>query len=108
METLRCQDPWGREIVLLDAHWYGKILIDHPELADALDAVEQTLTDPELVNYDKAYENREVYYRRTSLPAPYGWSLVKVIVEFAGDEGEVITAFVAYNVNPDERFRWAR
>jgi hypothetical protein len=45
---------------------------------------------------------------RAVLGAPAGWSLVNVIVEFAGDEGEVIIDFVAYNVNPDERFRWAR
>ena len=45
---------------------------------------------------------------RTLLPSPYGWSLVKVVVEYAGEEGEVVTAFVAYNVNPDERFKGAR
>ncbi len=107
-ETLRCQGRWGREIVLMDDVWYGKILVQRPQLATALDAVERTLSDPDQVNDDKTFANREVFYRRSLLPPPYGWKLLKVVVRFAGAEGRVITAFPAFNVNPDERYRWSR
>lgn len=107
LETLRCIDPLGREIVLMDDVWYGKILIDRPSFAHALDVVERTLVGPELINDDKHFANREVFYRRDLLPPPYGRKLVKVVVEFAGDAGRVVTAFPAFNVNPDERYRWS-
>jgi hypothetical protein len=110
------EDPLGRTIALLDEIWYGKILRDHAELGGALWAVESTLRDPALITYDKAYENREVYYKRVTLPAPWGHSLLKVVVEFLAPsgggivslhDGEVITAYSAYNVNPDEEYRWS-
>lgn len=107
LETLHCYDPWGREIVLTDDVWYGKILIDRPYLSNTLAAVEGTLTAPELVNDDKTFDNREVYYRREQLPPPVGRKLLKVVVEFSGDAGRVVTAFPAFNVNPDERYRWS-
>ena len=106
--TLRCRDPMGREIVLMDDVWHGKILIKRPELHSALDVVERTLTDPELICDDKDFDDREVFYRRDLLPPPYGRKLLKVVVRFATDAGEVITVFPAFNVNPDERCRWPR
>ena len=42
------------------------------------------------------------------LPAPDGWSIVKVVVEFDGDQGRVVTVFPVFNVHPDERLRWVR
>ncbi len=108
LESLRCQDPWGREIVLTDDVWYGKILVKRPHLADALDAVERTLRDPQQLNDDRSHPRREVYYREDLLPAPDGWSIVKVVVEFDGDQGRVVTVFPVFNVHPDERLRWIR
>lgn len=61
---------------------------------------------PELINDDKHFPNREVFYRREVLPS-YGRTLVKVVVEFADDRGRVVTVFPAFNVNPDERYRWS-
>src|SRR3712207_3152678 len=79
-ETLRCRDPLGREIVLMDDRWYGKVLVDRPELQSALDVVERTITDPDSICDDKFFDDREVFYRRDLLPSPHGWKLVKVVV----------------------------
>ncbi|HET8631599.1 MAG TPA: hypothetical protein VFL91_29610, partial [Thermomicrobiales bacterium] len=63
-----------------------------------------------------AYENREVYCKRVTLPPPWGRSLVKVVVEFSAPgaggvtspyDGEVITAYSAYNANADEEYRFS-
>src|SRR5439155_2066283 len=84
--TFDCYDPLGRHVVLMDDIWYGKILRKRPELSSAVDALELTLTDPEMICDDKQFPNRECYYRESMLPAPYGWSAVKVVVEFTDDE----------------------
>ena len=105
-ETLRCQDRWERDLVLTDERWYGKILLDHPELTDALRAVRSTLTDPEFVNYDKSRDGVENYYRSVIVPPPFGRRLLKICVLFDGADGLVLTAYPVYNVNPGEPRKW--
>lgn len=70
MEILRCQDRWGRDVVLTDDRWYGKILPKHREITE--DAIRQTITDPDQVNWDKALDGVEVFYRDVRLPRPHG------------------------------------
>ena len=73
LETFRCSDPRGREIVLWDDRWYGKIINPRrgrPQLAGALDDIRLTLTNPDQINADKSRESVEVYYRGdVALPA---------------------------------------
>ena len=106
LETLRCRDPLGREIVLMDDVWYGKVLNKRPELHTTLDIVELTLTDPEAICDDKQFDNRECYYRQAILPPPHGWSFLKVVVQFAGRGGTVVTVYPDYGVHPLERCTW--
>lgn len=112
MEILRCTDRWGRDVVLTDDRWFGKIQRRHPEITE--EALELVLTDPDLVNWDKALEGVEVFYRTVFLPPPDGRSLVKATVRFVIDEvetvvvGAVTTAYVEYNINPLEPIKWSR
>lgn len=112
VEVFRCQDRWGRDIILIDERWYGKIRNLHSEITEQ--AILLTLTDPDLVNWDKALDGVEVFYRDVLLPAPDGVSLVKVCVHFQVDVyetvevGLVTTAYTVFNVNPEERRKWNR
>lgn len=106
METIRCTDPRGRDIVLRDERWYGKILDDHPELTGAEAAIRATLEIPDLINADKQFDDVEVYYREVLLPAPHGRQLVKVVVRFRDDEGDVLSAYPVRNVHPLEVPLW--
>ncbi len=108
LETMRCRDRWGREIVLTDDVWYGKILRKRAHFATALSALQRTLTDPEQVNQDRTFGEREVFYRQELLPPPDGWSILKVVVAFVEGEGRVVTAFATFNVHPEERCLWLR
>ena len=112
-ELLRCADRFGRTVVLRADIWYDKVLSDHPEMAQSLEAVEITLTDPDRVNFDAIYRNGENFYRRGVLQHPHDIDYLKVVVRYEriGDEliGDVISAFVAPHYRkPGERFRWNR
>lgn len=112
MEVLRCQDRWGREIVLTTERWYGKILRKHREMTE--NAIRQAPIDPDQVNLDKSLAAVEVFSREVVLPAPHGRSLVKVCVRFARDEyegvevGKIISAYTTFNMNDLEECKWSR
>ena len=108
LETLRRRDPLGREIVLTDDVWYGKVLVKRPPLRSALGTVGLTLSDPEMICDDKLFDNRECYYREDLLLDPYRWSVVKVVVEFTDDEGRVVTVYADYGPHPNERCTWLK
>lgn len=90
----------------MDEVWYGKILSKRPHFAKALAVVERTLTAPRQVNDDRFFDDREGFPREDMLPAPDGWSIVKVVVQFSGGGGRVVMAFAVFNGHPDERCRW--
>ena len=79
-----------------------------PELHTGPSIVERTLTDPHAICDDKLFDNRECYYREDVLPAPHGWSFMKVVVQFADDEGSVVTVYPDYGIHPLERCTWLR
>jgi len=61
--------------------------------------------------HDARHNDREVFYRRGALPAPYEHSFLKVVGEFADPEaplgeGRVVTAFPTHRVRPGEQQRW--
>ena len=61
-------DPDGREVVLLARIWQDKIARDHPELVDHLEAVMETVAEPDHVEPD-ALPDRTRFYRRPSVRA---------------------------------------
>jgi hypothetical protein len=77
-----------------------------PRFHAVLDIVELTLTYPEAICDDKQFDNRECYYRQALLPAPDGWSYLKVVVEFTGGVGRVVTVYSDYSIHPLERCTW--
>ena len=104
---------WGRDIVLYEDTWYDKVLASHIEMSDMIDAVVQTLTDPDRVAFDASFAGGENYYRRWVLPHPYDVDFLKVVVRFEDINGEmagvVVTAFSAPNSKKrGERFKWNR
>ena len=106
LEALRCQDPWEREIILTDERWYNKILFDHPILANRMDDVKLTVIDPSIVNYDETRLNVENFYRRLRLPAPVGWTYLKVCVRFNAVPGYVLTAYPTVIIKQAELRKW--
>jgi hypothetical protein len=112
-DLLRCADRFGRTVILRADIWYDKILVDHPEMAQSLDAIEETLMNPDRVTFDATYANGENFYRRRVLRHPFDLDFLKVVVRYVqlGDQdvGDVISAFsVPHSRKPGERFRWNR
>lgn len=107
-----CADRLGREIVLYEDTWYDHILVDHPRMANRVDALEQTITRPDRITRDRFIPERECYYRTGILPPPDKRYYLKVVIEFVGvgpdgiERGIVVTAYPSPHIAPDEAHLW--
>jgi hypothetical protein len=81
------KDVDGREVVLLARIWEQKIIRDHPELVGHLDAVVETVAEPNHVEAD-ALPFRMRFYRRGI--GPSRWLLA--VVSYEQQPGRIITA----------------
>jgi hypothetical protein len=89
--------PDGRVVVLMPPRWQH-ILHGHPEMEDHLDAVMETIENPEHREPDPR-PGRERLFRRGG---PERW--VRVVIEVAGPLDKVVTAFPQSN-EPSPRRR---
>lgn len=102
--VLRCRDWMGREVILTEECWEGKILRDHVILRGLDWCVQVVLEDPYRVRSDALNPGRECLYRHRTLPAMPD-KLLKVVVEYraSGPDGVVVGSVVtAY---PTDRFK---
>ena len=80
-------DPDGREVVLLARIWEDKISRDHPELVDHLEAVVETVAEPDHVEPD-ALADRTRFYRRGVGPSRW----LMAVVSYEQEPARIITA----------------
>lgn len=106
VELLRCQDRWGRWIVLDTDQWNDHVLVGHPELAGFEDRLRATLTAPDYVTEDRDHSTREHFYRSKILPDPWYRTFLNVCVDFQEGIGFVVTAFPSRRIHPKERQQW--
>lgn len=110
-DVLRCIDRFGRVVVLTNQRWHQHILIDHAEMRELLSAVEQCIEDPDQVNLDADFAERESFYR-FSVAGSRGDRHVKVCIEYSGIDGSsaadgyVVTAYVTRAVKDGEAEKW--
>ena len=64
------------------------------------------LMEPEVITADEQYELRENYYLQ-GVMEDYPAFFLKVVVEFGGVDGKVITAFDVDRPKPTERIIWS-
>lgn len=86
----------GIPVVCTRSVWDEHVVLHHKVMEKNVDAVKDTIKDPDSVYQSKDYENREVYFKASEF-STYPM-LTKVIVEDgiskAGNpKGEVVTAF---------------
>ncbi|MFL5861434.1 MAG: hypothetical protein ACJ780_11720 [Solirubrobacteraceae bacterium] len=90
-------DPDGREVVLLDRIWGDKITGDHPELVGHLEAVMETVAEPDHVEPD-ALPDRRRFYRRGVGPSRW----LMAVVSYEQQPARIITALA----NRKDPRRW--
>lgn len=90
--------PEGRLVVLDEIQW-GYILFGHEEMADHLEAIEETIAHPDYREPDSEVAGRERFFRRNV--GPDRW--LRVVVEFSGDYDWVVTAYGQENDPPGMR-----
>ena len=101
-------DPRGYSICCSKERWDDHILVLHPEMVGFEEEVKLTIQKPSLpIFQDVDYQDRNVYYytyRANRDKRKY----IRVIVSIDEDKktGYVVTAFMTYNVKPNERKIW--
>ena len=90
-------DPDGRAVVLLARIWEDKISRDHPELIDHLDALMETVAEPDHVEPD-ALPDRTRFYRRGIGPSRW----LMAVVSYEQQPARIITALA----NRKDPKRW--
>jgi len=76
-----CLDVRGKPIKCLYEDW--QYLLKHQEMRDNQKIAQEIVQDPEFINRDKNFKNRENYYKTVTLSRKRT-ALVKVVVEFKG------------------------
>ncbi|MBA3642877.1 MAG: hypothetical protein H0W59_02270 [Chloroflexia bacterium] len=111
--VLHCFDPLGREVVARLGQWKGHIEGRHPEVDEHFDSVQRAIERPEQITIDAINSNRENYYCRGALPAPYDRLFLKICVAYRPGNsletyqtGEVITAYPTKRIGRGEAPRW--
>lgn len=101
--VIEVDDPHGRHIICTEKTWINHILLHHPTMRGYLDDIRKTIQSPDLpVAVDAQRPTRNVYYGRQRGHPRY----VKVVVEFEGEHGEVITAFLTDSPKAGEKPLW--
>ena len=90
-------DPDGREAVPLARIWEDKISRDHPELVDQLEAVMESVVEPDHVEPD-ALADRTRFYRRGVGPSRW----LMAVVSYEQQPARIITALA----NRKDPKRW--
>lgn len=96
-------DPRGWKVICTEDCWNQHVLFHHLDMAGREDEVKQTIEKPTYGIYqDATRQNRYIYYCKQGTKSYY----IKVVVDFDGKEGEVITAFPADSMKAGEKWIW--
>lgn len=110
---LSCVDQWDRTIDLDEHIWRSKIVRGGTRLPEsALDAIRRTITQPDIVTFDKIFSDGECFYGFGVLPGNLSHLYLKVCVKVGEDDGQertrgqVITAYPTDRIPQSERQKW--
>lgn len=85
-------DPFGRNITLRRREWEGHIAVSHPQMT--VNAIKVSIECPNVIRASTRHPDRDIYFglgAHKKYPSLY----VQVVVSFQGDQGRVITAHLA-------------
>lgn len=86
------EDPLKRLVILKKKTWNVHI-IRHQEMYRQESLVKKILEDPVYIVKDRDHPNRDDYFDLCNLPNDGSLSLLKVVVQFNNNTGEVVTAY---------------
>lgn len=105
-------DPLGR-LIICEQSAIDHLLIAHGELADEGELVKSGIEEPDQINFDKAYSNTEIYYRKfnDTILEQFGGKYLKIPVAISSTEsvGFVKSAYITKRIKKNsERFKWKK
>lgn len=98
-------DPRGRLIICTEKIWSTHIEKSHSDLVSYESETIETVSNPDYINSDVFFPNREVYYLKFVEKRKY----LKVVVQFISSKiGEVVTAFFVDGIKSGEKLIWSK
>jgi hypothetical protein len=109
-------DYSGTVVALGEHEWTKKILSSaptgHPEVRDYIEAIRQTLVDPDLVFESTRRSDARIFYRLNAGQAEYAGKHLVIVVKYVHEAeglcGYVSTAYLARGVFSKGRLLWQR
>ncbi|MCL4509679.1 MAG: PBECR2 nuclease fold domain-containing protein [Bacteroidetes bacterium] len=99
-------DPEGAQVACEESRWQEHVLRNRPFMEKYQDFVKKTIQDPDFINLDKDFPNRQLYYkykRKEKDKKVY----MKVVVQTGTNPYFVVTAFLA-NIRKGDPLKWQK
>lgn len=109
--SIDTHDPVGKRVICAESHWIAHIISKHTALQGREHAVAAAIEHPEVICQSDTHADRQVYYARGLLPAPFDKALLRVVVEYhygalQGLPATVVTAFPSADRKKGEHVTW--
>ena len=89
---IEVKDILGEEVICSRDAWYGHATVHHPIMQKNLDAVKDTIEDPDFIYKSAENDERKVYFKKSDLSS-YNL-LTKVITEtIADNRSRIVTTW---------------
>jgi hypothetical protein len=99
---IEATDPLGRRVVCTEENWKGHVLFVHPFMERRKKEIVEAIEEPNIITMDADFPNRDCYYYLITE------SYLKVVAEFRGNEGEIVTSFISNPPKAGEKVKWMR
>ena len=93
MELFSVTSYNGKQVTCSEEQWNNHIAFNHKIMKNNVEAVKNTIIEPDSVYESSQSPKREVYFKKSLIPTYKDKFFTKVIVEYKNNAGEVVTAF---------------
>ncbi len=102
------EDKDGRLVVLTRRQWEEHILVGHPNMARHLEALKQTIAEPDYILQSDKRADTRLLYRLGVTEGQFSDLYVVAVVRYTAHKGFVRTAYLAFKPITRGEVIWVR
>lgn len=89
---IETKDIMNEEVICSNKAWFGHIVENHPIMRSNLDAVTDTIEDPEAIYLSSETDQRKVYFKKSDL-STYEMYTKVVTKKIEDNKSEIVSAW---------------